>query len=562
MSLYLPFIFPLTPLYLPLIFTLSPLKEMKKLFIFTLFIYIVTQNAMAQAVACYDVVPLPNKIELGSGKSFALTPQTQIVCESDDELMQQNAKFLSQYIEEISGMQLKCMGKVKLKKNQSAIILKTSDKIGGTEAYEMKVDGHRVVISGGSSAGVFYGIQTLRKSLPTENADEITLPNVVITDAPRFAYRGMHLDCSRHFFPISFVKRYIDLIAMHNMNVFHWHLSDDQGWRIEIKQLPGLTEKGSVRPYTVLGHNSPVNDGTEYGGFYTQEEARDIVEYARQRHITVIPEIDMPGHMLGCLKAYPELGCTGGPYEVAGTWGVFDDVLCLGNEKTYTVMQIIIDELCDIFSAKYFHIGGDESPNVRWQQCAKCKALANRLGIDAKKLQGYFTNRIEKYINSKGRSIIGWDEIAEGDIQQSATIMSWRGVEPGAKAAQKGHDVIMAPTSHCYFDYYQTEKTFSEPRSFSATITIEKTYSLDPAPASMPEEARKHILGAQANLWSEYVTCTNKAEYQVLPRMGALAEVQWTQPERKNYEKFVKRAERLAKLYDCYGYVYAHHIWK
>lgn len=514
------------------------------------------------AEADYNVIPQPQQVTLTKDKPFNLSPNAQIICPSTDELMLKNAQFLSDYIKETTGLLLTINKNPKPK--VPSIFLVIDPKIQGDEAYKINVTPQKVVISGRTSAGVFYGIQTLRKSLPILRPTEhepVLLPSVSIADAPRFPYRGMMLDCSRHFFPISFVKRFIDLIALHNMNVFHWHLTDDQGWRIEIKKYPKLTEIGSKRSGTIMGHNSDVDDGQPYGGFYTQQEAKDIVEYARQRHITVIPEIDMPGHMKAALAAYPELGCTGGPYEVGHAWGVYKDVLCLGNEQVYKFVQDIIDEMAAIFPSKYIHIGGDETPTVRWKECPKCQKLATEQHLSANKLQAYFTNRIEKYINSKQREIIGWDEILDGEINPSATIMSWRGIEPGERGAKLGHDVIMTPTSHCYFDYKQNENEDTEPEGQHQLITVEKVYSLDPAPANMPAENRKHILGTQGNLWSEYIAYPNRAEYAVLPRMAALSEVQWTQPEKKDFSNFKVRADHMAKIYDLYKYVYALQLW-
>ena len=514
------------------------------------------------AEADYNVIPQPQQVTLTKDKPFNLSPNSQIICPSTDELMLKNAQFLSDYIKETTGLLLTINKNPKPK--VPSIFLVIDPKIQGDEAYKINVTPQKVVISGRTSAGVFYGIQTLRKSLPILRPTEhepVLLPSVSIADAPRFPYRGMMLDCSRHFFPISFVKRFIDLIALHNMNVFHWHLTDDQGWRIEIKKYPKLTEIGSKRSGTIMGHNSDVDDGQPYGGFYTQQEAKDIVEYARQHHITVIPEIDMPGHMKAALAAYPELGCTGGPYEVGHTWGVYKDVLCLGNEQVYKFVQDVIDEMAVIFPSKYIHIGGDETPTVRWKECPKCQKLAAEQHLSTNKLQAYFTNRIEKYINSKQREIIGWDEILDGEINPSATIMSWRGIEPGERGAKLGHDVIMTPTSHCYFDYKQNENEDTEPEGQHQLITVEKVYSLDPAPANMPAEYRKHILGTQGNLWSEYIAYPNRAEYAVLPRMAALSEVQWTQPEKKDFSNFKVRADHMAKIYDLYKYIYALQLW-
>ena len=513
------------------------------------------------ADANYNVVPLPKSVVMAKGLPFNLTNATTIVYEGTNPEMKRNARFLSEYIQQASGIKTAVLDK--RDKKAAAIVLTIDPKVVGAEAYRLSVNNKQVTIAASTPAGVFYGIQTLRKSLPVQTTGEaITLPAVTVADAPRFGYRGMMLDCARHFFPLSFVKKFIDILAMHNMNVFHWHLTEDQGWRLEIKSHPELTAKSSMRSGTVIGHNATVDDSIPHGGFYTQQEAREIVEYARQRHITVIPEIDMPGHMLAALAAYPELGCTGGPYEVGHRWGVYKDVLCLGKESTYKFVQDIIDEVVDIFPAKYFHIGGDESPTVMWEKCPKCLQKAKDENTDIKHLQQYFTNRVEKYLNGKGKSIIGWDEILEGKINQSATIMSWRGVEPGLKAAKQGHDVIMTPSSHVYFDHYQTKDTKHEPDAIGGCSPVEKVYSYEPLPDTLSAEAKNRIKGVQANLWTEYIPFTTQAEYMVLPRMAALAEVQWTPVAKKNFDDFSKRALRLSDLYDRYGYQYARHLWK
>ena len=513
------------------------------------------------ADANYNVVPLPKSVVMAKGLPFNLTNATTIVYEGTNPEMKRNARFLSEYIQQASGIKTAVLDK--RDKKAAAIVLTIDPKVTGAEAYRLSVNNKQVTIAASTPAGVFYGIQTLRKSLPVQTTGEaITLPAVTVADAPRFGYRGMMLDCARHFFPLSFVKKFIDILAMHNMNVFHWHLTEDQGWRLEIKSHPELTAKSSMRSGTVIGHNATVDDSIPHGGFYTQQEAREIVEYARQRHITVIPEIDMPGHMLAALAAYPELGCTGGPYEVGHRWGVYKDVLCLGKESTYKFVQDIIDEVVDIFPAKYFHIGGDESPTVMWEKCPKCLQKAKDENTDIKHLQQYFTNRVEKYLNGKGKSIIGWDEILEGKINQSATIMSWRGVEPGLKAAKQGHDVIMTPSSHVYFDHYQAKDTKHEPDAIGGFSPVEKVYSYEPLPDTLSAEAKNRIKGVQANLWTEYIPFTTQAEYMVLPRMAALAEVQWTPVAKKNFDDFSKRALRLSDLYDRYGYQYARHLWK
>ena len=513
-------------------------------------------------VADYNVIPLPQEVTLTQKGAFVLTGATPIVYPEGDEQLKNDAQFLSDYIADVTALRLTTTSA----KVKNAITLRLNKKVQSKEGYVITVDKKGVVIEGATAAGVFYGVQTLRKSIPVDKSlTEVTLPGVVLKDAPRFGYRGVMLDCARHYFPVKFVKQFIDLIAMHNMNVFHWHLTDDQGWRIEVKKYPGLAKIGSVREKTVLGHNSDVFDDTPYGGYYTQEEAREIVKYAADRFITVIPEIDMPGHMIAALAAYPDMGCTGGPYKVSQIWGIMPDVLCLGNEKTYQFCEDVLSEMMDIFPSEYIHLGGDETPNVRWKECPKCKALMAKENLTPGKLQGYFTNRIEKFVNSKGRRIIGWDEILDGDINQSATIMSWRGTAPGARGAKMGHDVIMSPSSHVYFDYYQTrqgESQWEEPLLIGGNLPIERTYSLEPVPEGADAETASHIIGVQGNLWTEYIAGPSLAEYQVLPRMGALSEVQWRPQGQKDFENYKVRQTRMLKLYDAYGLVYAKHMWK
>ena len=515
--------------------------------------------AVAADVADYNVVPLPQSVNLLGRDALVLTGNVVVAYPQGDEAMRQNASFLAGYIADITCLTAApASGAVKGK----AVRLVIDKKVKGDEAYTLTVDAkHGVTIAGSTPRGVFYGIQTLRKSLPVEKTAELVLPAVKIADAPAFTHRGMMLDCSRHYFSLDFVKKFIDLLALHNMNRFHWHLSDDQGWRIEIKKYPRLTSVGSRREGTVIGSNSPIDDGVEYGGYYTQDEAREIVEYARQRYITVIPEIDMPGHMLAALTAYPELGCTGGPYEVGRRWGIYTDVLCLGNEKVYGFCEDVLAEIMDIFPSKLIHIGGDETPTRRWEECPKGRKLMADHNLTAKTAQGYFTNRIEKFVNSKGRSIIGWDEILDGDINESATVMCWRNVESGAKAAAKGHDVILSPTAYLYFDYCQDAKNSKhEPTQCAGDLPVEKVYSFVPTPDSLSAEARSHFLGVQANLWTEYVPNERVAEYQIMPRIAALADVNWTNGK-KDFAAFKARLDRLVKLYDHYRFVYAKHLW-
>ena len=521
-------------------------------------------RALAGNPANYEVVPLPQSIVMQKGEPFILEAGVEILATAD---LQQEAEFLKQYLKEVTWNDLPIVQK--RTKKVRYIELAVSPNVKEAEGYLLTVSQKGVTILGGSAAGVFYGIQTLRKAV---KEGPIMNP-VIITDAPRFTWRGMHLDCSRHFFSVDFVKKFIDLLALHNMNRFHWHLTDDQGWRIEIKKWPKLISVGSKRSGTIIGTNSDIDDGIPYGGYYTQDEAREIVAYAAARHITVIPEIDMPGHMLAALASYPELGCTGGPYQVGHYWGVYKDVLCVSNERVYQFVEDVLTEIMDIFPSEVIHIGGDETPTDKWLQCPRCQALQKQLPAPQQAaedfepltsklspLQAHFTKKVFDFLTSKGRRALGWDEILDGS-PQDAMIMSWRGTEPGAKAAETGHDVVMTPTTYCYFDYQQVKDTQFEPSRCGGFIPIEKVYSLNPAPDSLSVTAREHILGAQANLWAEYMTNEAMVEYQALPRMSALSEVQWTLPERKDYEAFKERLTRLTALFELYHYQYAKHLW-
>lgn len=531
---------------------------MRRLFFILLACAVIPCLAAPVMTADYNVVPLPNSVTMTGDEPFELTPSTTVAYPEGNKDMERNAQFLARYVNDATGMTLSVVpGKAK-----KGIRLVLDKKVSGEEAYTIMVDKKGVTIAGNTPKGVFYGVQTLRKSLPVGAATVVRLPSVKISDSPRFVHRGMMLDCSRHFFPLEFVKRYIDLIAMHNMNVFHWHLSDDQGWRIEIKKYPELTIKGSRRSGTVIGYNTALDDSIPYGGYYTQEQAREIVEYARQRYVTVIPEIDMPGHMLAALATYPELGCTGGPYEVGHRWGIYKDVLCVGNDKIYDFCEGVLDEIMQIFPSKLIHIGGDETPTEVWEKCPKCIKRAEDNNMTVKQVQSYFTSRIEKYVNSRGRRIIGWDEILGGDISQSAVIQSWRDTKHGRIAAEAGHDVIMSPTSHCYFDYSQADEKNSkyEPTLCGGYIPVEKVYAFEPCDENLSESSRPHILGVQANIWAEYLLYPNQVEYQALPRMAALAEVQWTSGK-KDYQAFLKRLNRLVSFYDLYKLTYAKHLW-
>lgn len=514
--------------------------------------------------ADYNVIPLPAEIELTEGEGFTLAEGTRIVYPTDNVKMKRNAEFLAEYVKEQTGKTLIPEAGVDGKRIMLCVVPNEEQP----EGYNLKVTKDAVIITGASEAGVFYGIQTLRKSISAvKNNANIVLPAVEINDAPRFGYRGSMLDVSRHFFPVDSVKRYIDMLALHNINRFHWHLSDDQGWRIEIKCRPGLAEQGSKRKETVIGRNSGNYDGIPYGGYYTREEAVEIVRYAAERYITVIPEIDMPGHMMGALNVYPELGCTGGPYEVWTQWGVSNEVLCAGNDSTLKFIEDVLGEIIEIFPSEYIHVGGDECPKVRWKECPKCQARIKQLGIKGDEkhtaeeyLQSFIIAHAEKFLNAHGRQIIGWDEILEGGLAPNATVMSWRGEGGAIEAARQHHKAIMVPTSYLYFDYYQTTDTQNEPLAIGGYVPLERVYSFDPCPKELTPEEQKYIIGVQANLWTEYVTTYNHVEYMLLPRMAALGEIQWSAAE-KNYEGFLKRLPKLVEIYDVKHYNYARHIF-
>ena len=498
------------------------------------------------------------------GKCFTLSDKTPIVYQGD-EAMHRNAQFLAEYVKEKTGLILA----VTDASTSKAITLTLDTIIEHAEGYSLTVDADGVCITGASPAGVFYGVQTLRKALPVAQGGEVVLPAVAINDYPRFGYRGAHLDVSRHFFAVDSVKRFIDMLALHNMNRFHWHLTDDQGWRFEMAKYPKLNAIGSQRAQTVIGRNSGEYDGIPYGPYlYTKEECRDIVAYAAERHITVIPEIDLPGHMQAALAAYPELGCTGGPYEVWQQWGVSDDVLCAGNDLTLRFIEDVLTEVIEVFPSEYIHIGGDECPKTRWQQCPKCQARIKALGIkgDAKNsaemyLQSFVIAHAEKFLNGKGRQIIGWDEILEGELAPNATVHSWRGVGGGLEAAKQGHDCIMSPNTYMYFDYYQTKHTDTEPLAIGGYVPLEMVYDYEPLHPSLTPEQQKHIIGVQANLWTEYVTSYRHVEYMELPRMAALCEVQWCNPATKSLDDFKQRLLPMVTMYDAKDYNYAHHIF-
>lgn len=541
---------------------------MRKNTLFLLGIAILLLTACNQQIAeaDYDVIPQPKEVNLNSDGHFLIAATTKVYYE---EGLQREAEFLNEYANEILGYPLQTVAYNG--QDRGIVLTITPEEFDKAEAYEIDVTPQRVTIKGADAAGVFYGIQTLRKSLPIAPPDTklpAFLPCGTIRDWPEFGYRGMHLDPCRHFMDLDSVKIYIDMLALHNMNQFHFHLSEDQGWRIEIKKYPELTQVGAYRNGTVIGHNSNLYDSVRYGGYYTQDELRDLIQYAAERHINIIPEIDLPGHMQAALATYPQLGCTGGPYEVWRRWGVSEDVLCAGNEEAMQFAEDVLNEVMDLFPSPYIHIGGDECPKVRWEQCPKCQQKIKELGIKGDErfskedyLQSYVMNRMAKVVEARGRRVIGWDEILEGNVSETAIIMSWRGTEGGIEAARKGHDVIMAPYSHLYFDYYQSEDIASEPECIGGYLPVERVYQFQPLPSELTPEQQKHIIGVQANIWTEYIASFKHVQYMAMPRMDALAELQWNNPEERDFDAFVERCRKMAQLYDLYHYNYATHIF-
>ena len=438
------------------------------------------------------------------------------------------------------------------------------------EAYSIFVASNHAVIRSNGLAGVLYALQTLRQMLPEAiygnriaEREKWVLPCCEIQDAPRFRWRGMHLDSSRHFWSVDEVKRYLDVMSFYKLNRFHWHLTDDQGWRIEIKSYPLLSQIACWREGTMIGKDFSSNDHIRYGGFYTQDEIREVVAYAAERGITVVPEVDLPGHMLAAMSAYPELGCSGGPYAAWTIWGVSKQVLCVGKESTFRFLEGVLSEVAELFPGEYIHIGGDECPKDEWKNCPECQAKIRELGLVGDErfsaeqyLQNYVTKRIQDFLATKGKKVIGWDEILEGELAPGATVMSWRGTAGAKQAAANGFDAILTPSSHCYFDYYQSPDHDAEPLAIGGLLPLEKVYSLDPLEGIAPEHAH-HILGVQANLWTEYISTPEHLEYMLLPRLLALAEVQWCQPERRDYGRFLQvLQDHEFPILDLAGYNY------
>lgn len=527
----------------------------------------------------YQVIPKPAELTMQVGK-FVIDGGTSI---SAAEGLKEEATFLAESIQQLTQVS------PSITDQKASIDLVLNDQIENEEGYTLEVTPDQINISGKNAKGVFYGIQSLVQliSLPEEGSSitDITVPAVTIKDQPRFIYRGMHLDVARHFFDVDFVKKYIDMIAMHKMNTFHWHLTEDQGWRIEIKKYPELTKVGAYRNGTITGHYpGETNDNERYGGFYTQDDIKEVLAYAQKRHVEVIPEIELPGHSQAAIASYPYLSCfpeeptevpnglmseaskeqqkNGQPKVVQESWGVYNDVYCAGKEETFAFLEGVLDEVTALFPSKYIHIGGDECPKKNWERCPNCQKRIKEEGLeDEHALQSYFVTRMEKYLNSKGKQIIGWDEILEGGLAPNATVMSWRGVKGGIEAAKQDHNVIMTPNSHCYFDHYQSKDTDNEPLSIGGFLPVEKVYSYEPVPEELSADQQHYILGAQGNIWSEYIPTDEHMEYMALPRATALSEVVWSQKEDKDFEDFKSRLNHMRKLYDAKGYNYAKHVF-
>ena len=525
-----------------------------------------TLGLLAEAQNRINIIPQPVSVRASAGE-FTIQPTTRIVFEKDDAEMRRAVAVFNERLAEAAGFTLPiAVGKAA----DNTIFCVINPRLNHDEAYRLTVTRNRIRIEAKTPRGIFYATQTLRQLLPPqiESSKVVanvrwTIPCVEINDAPSFNYRGMHLDVARHFFSKEDVKRYIDLLAYHKMNTFHWHLTEDQAWRLEIKKYPRLTSVGSVRDRQQVGFKDEDNQNRRrewvsiaHSGYYTQDDVREVLAYADKRFVTVIPEIEMPGHAVAALAAYPEFSCTGGPFYVEGRWGVMNDIFCT-RDTVFQFLEDILTEVMELFPSEYIHIGGDEAPKVRWQRCHACQEKIKKEGLkDEDELQSYFIKRIEKFLNSKGRRIIGWDEILDGGLAPNATVMSWRGVRGGIAAARQGNNVIMTPNSHMYLDYYQGDPK-TEPYAICCYIPLERTYSYHPVPEELTPAEAKHILGVQGNVWAEYIPTFDHALYMAYPRAAAVAEVGWTPVVQKNYENFLQRLQRIRKHYDVMGVNYS-----
>jgi hexosaminidase len=529
---------------------------MKKPILFILYL-LLSLNVNAQAPA---LIPQPVELKMTDPKNAFLLDSNTIVFISGNELLNA-ANFLNNYLQQYYGFKLKVtQHKNELKDN---IIWLLSDPVAysSLKGYQLLTQGKSLTINAATAENIFYGIQTLIQLLPVEkDSKHLQIPAVTITDYPRFTYRGMHLDVSRHFFDVTFIKKYIDYLAMHKMNYFHWHLTDDHGWRIEIKKHPELTRVGAWRNGTIIGlYPGTGNDGKRYGGYYTQDEIRDVVRYAAERYVTIIPEIEMPGHSMGVLAAHPELSTTPNvPIQVAQTWGIFNKFnnVLLPSEATFSLLNDVLTEVMDLFPSPYIHVGGDECSKIWWGQSEFCRNLIKEKGLkDMNRLQSYFMHRIEKFVNSKGKTIIGWDEILDGGITPNAIVMSWRGETGGIQATKQHHKVIMTPEKYMYFNHAQFEKEDS--LTANKYVPLQEVYHYDPISAQLSSQEAQYIWGAQGNLWSEYIANPAKAEYMLFPRLDALSEILWTPKTKQNYPDFRERLKTQFKRYDLMNINYS-----
>jgi hexosaminidase len=512
------------------------------------------------------LIPQPTEVSLRNGY-FKLSPQSKIVY--NDETLKSDVDWFNDHLKKFYGFKLETVAEEP--RSGTFISFEKPDfEAGWKEKYNLDITENEIsILAEGESAGFFYALQTLVQLIPVQEIQStkeapqksFLIPCAYIKDEPRYEWRGMHLDVCRHFFPISFVKRYIDIMAMYKLNTFHWHLTEDQSWRIEIKKYPKLTETGAYRNGTMIGsYKNNQFDTIRYGGFYTQKEIKEVVAYAAKRHITIIPEIELPGHSVAAIASYPWLSCTGQKLEVAKSWGVFDDVYCT-KDSTFKFLEDVLTEVMALFPGNYIHIGGDECPKTRWKACQACQALIKKEGLkDEHELQSYFIKRIEKFVNSKGKQIIGWDEILEGGLAPNAAVMSWRGTQGGIDAARQKHYVVMSPGKPCYFDHYQSADKTHEPLAIGGYNPLDSVYAYDPTPKSLAAEESKYIMGAQGNVWTEYILNEKQVEYMAVPRMIALAEAVWSKPENKNYKTFLKRLEKNKAILDAWQVNYAKHF--
>ena len=533
---------------------------MKKNNILFIILFLVSLSNYSQdSQKSLSIIPYPEECKILPG-NFILSNETKIVV--TPTASQNEIGILNNYLNEHYGIRLQVVKTIP--ENSNYIQFQIPDwEAGLKENYHLTIDEkHITILAEVKSAGIFYALQTLLQLLPTEKNNNLKIPCITIKDSPRFEWRGMHLDVCRHFFPVTFIKKYIDLLAMYKMNTFHWHLTDDQGWRIEIKKYPKLTQIGAWRKGTMIGSYSDQKfDSIQYGGYYTQEDIKEVVAYASKKHITIVPEIEMPGHSVAAISSYPWLSCNGKQIDVERGWGVFENVYCT-KDSVFNFLQDVLDEIVILFPGKYIHIGGDESPKTRWKACANCQARIKTESLkNEHELQSYFIKRIEKYLNSKGKQIIGWNEILEGGLAPNAAVMSWQGTEGGIAAAKQKHYAVMTPGSHCYFDHYQSSPA-DEPLAFGGYTPLEKVYSYEPIPSELNEEEKHYILGAQANIWTEYILNEKHVEYMAMPRMAALAEVVWSPKEKRNETDFLNRLQTHFLLLDKLGINYAKAIYK